>query len=120
MIDRGPWRWSALILVILLMVTPAVALSPFQHRAKGTVTVIDTNILVIAPTPPDKEPTTFVIKADRTTFRADGKKSPTLRPAVGEKVTLYYKKELGDCVATEVSWKTTASPSDPKQNPTPR
>jgi hypothetical protein len=46
-----------------------------------------------------------VVKAGRTRLRHDGKKAAMEELSVGQAVHLYYKKELGEFVVTELSWK---------------
>ena len=95
-----------LIAVIMLTGTTASAMPRLQHLAKGTVAMIDADRMVLTPERADKDvPTSFAIKEGRTRFRKDGKKAPTERPAIGQAVRLYHTKELGESVATEVSWK---------------
>lgn len=103
-----------LLTMVLFYLSAAIvfALPPIPHRVNGTVSAVDANQIEIAREHPGKDlPTVFVLKEGRTHFRKDGKKVTTERPAVGKVVTLYYRKEMGEWVATEVSWKSEPKPS---------
>jgi len=104
---------TLLIVALCFCPTRVVALPPIPHLAKGTVTAITSGRIEIALECPDKEAlTSFVIRKSRTHFWKDGKRTADERPSVGESVRLYYRKESGEWVATEVSWKTTGPPRD--------
>jgi hypothetical protein len=96
------------VLIGLLFFTNiASALPPRQHLAKGTVAAIgpDAIVLTVEPAAAKDAPTTFAIKAGRTRLREDGRKAEMERLKVGQPVRVYYRKEMGVWVATEVSWK---------------
>lgn len=102
---------TILLAGICLSGTTVVALPPMQHLAKGAVTAIDRGRIEIALERPAKDvPTNFVITEGRTRLRKDGKKTAAERPAIGQFVTLYYRNEFGEWVATEISWKTVPPP----------
>jgi hypothetical protein len=84
----------------------AVAYPPVQHRAEGTVQSFDLekSILVLNATN-KSDPTVFVVKAGRTRFRRDGKTAVPEQLTVGQTIQLYYRKELGKWVVTEILWK---------------
>ena len=95
----------------LLLLNVARALPPRQHLAQGTVAAIDRGEIVLAATPAGKDtPTVFAIKENRTRWRENGKKAPLDHLKVGQLVRVYYRKEMGTWVATEVSWTLPASP----------
>ncbi len=91
----------------LFLTNLASALPPRQHLAKGTVAAIgpDAIVLAVPATAPTDAPTTFAIKAGRTRLREDGKKATLENLKVGQPVRVYYRKEMGVWVATEISWK---------------
>ena len=92
----------------LFLASLAHALPPTPHLAKGTVAAIATDTIVLAATAdsPKDKPATFAIQAGRTRLREDGKKKTTVETLkVGQPVRIYYRKEMGVWVATDVSWK---------------
>ena len=92
---------------LLLLTNFAWALPPRQHLAKGSVATIEPAAIVLnASADAAKDmPTTFVIKVARTRLREDGRKAAIESLKVGQSVRVYYRKEMGVWVATEVSWK---------------
>jgi hypothetical protein len=95
----------------LILIPVAGALPPVQHFARGTISAIDNTKIVLALTNDGKDtPTTFTIKAGRTRFREDGKKASLETLKVGQSVWLYYRKEMGVWVATEVAWMASPPP----------
>lgn len=96
-----------LLVVLLLSSADAFALPPRQHLAKGTVATIAAEKIVVVPLRAEKdEPTSFAIQEGRTRFRKDGRKAAVEQLTVGQNVRLYYKKEMGVSVATEIAWQT--------------
>lgn len=100
-------RTFFLVLGLLFFASVASALPPRQHLAKGTVAAIgpDAIVLTVETTAAKDAPTSFAIKPGRTRLREDGRKVMLERPKVGQPVRVYYRKEMGVWVATEVSWK---------------
>lgn len=100
-------RTPLFLVGLLLLTNIASALPPRQHLAKGSVAAIgpDAIILDVAADAAKGAPTTFVIKAERTRLRENGKKVGAQRLKVGQPVRVYYRKEYGVWVATEVTWK---------------
>lgn len=95
------------LVVFVFSAATANAMPPTQHLAKGTVTLIDQEGIVLALENHGKDtPTHFAIKEGRTRFRMDRKSAGAERLVVGQAVRLYCKKERGDWIATEISWKT--------------
>ena len=96
----------------LFLTSIASALPPRQHLAKGVVAAIgpDAIVLTAAAESSKDTPTTFVIKAGRTRLRENGKKAVVESLKVGQPVRVYYRRELGVWVATEVSWKAAPPP----------
>lgn len=92
---------------LLFFTNIASALPPRQHLAKGTVSAIgpDAIVLTVDTAVSKDRPTSFAIKAGRTRLREDGKATALERIKVGQPVRVYYRKEMGVWVATEVSWK---------------
>lgn len=92
---------------LLLLTNIASALPPRQRLAKGSVAAIgpDAIILDVTADAAKGAPTTFVIKAERTRLRENGKKAVVGSLQVGQPVRVYYRKEYGVWVATEVKWK---------------
>ena len=92
---------------LLFFTNVASALPPRQHLAKGTVAAIgpDAIVLTMETAVTKDTPTSFAIKAGRTRVKEDGKKAALENLKVGQAVRVYYRKEMGVWVATEVSWK---------------
>ena len=105
-------RRTLLFLVASLILTDvANALPPMQHLAQGSITTIDNAEIVLALTNVGKDtPAVFAIKLSRTRFRENGKKASLENLKLGQSVRIYYRKEMGTWVATEVSWKTAPPP----------
>ena len=104
-------RAPILLVASLLLLDVASALPPIQHLAQGTVVAIDRGEIVLAATPAGKDtPTVFAIKEKRTRLRENGKKASVEHLKVGQLVRVYYRKEMGTWVATEVSWTLPTSP----------
>lgn len=99
-------RTTLLLFGLLYCANIAGALPPRQHLAKGTVAAIAPDFIALSAktVTASDAPTSFAIKAGRTRFREDGKKAVSERPKVGQPVRVYYRKEMGVWVATEVSW----------------
>lgn len=96
-----------LFVILLFSNAESFALPPRQHLAKGTVAAIDREQITVVPSRPEKdEPTSFTIQEGRTPLRKDGRSAPAEQLSVGQSVRLYYKREMGAWVATEVAWKT--------------
>lgn len=108
--SRGILRFVAFC--SLFAVATLHAMPRLQHLVTGVVQSFDplTQTLTLAPSRPDL-PASVVIKDGRTRLREDGKVA-TLRqlPATGP-IRIYYKTELGQRVATEVSWRSEAKKS---------
>lgn len=102
-------RTLFLFVGLLFFTNVSSALPPRQHLAKGTVAAIGSEAIVLTvDTAVSKDmPTSFAIKAGRTRLREDGKATALERIKVGQPVRVYYRKEMGVWVATEVSWKNT-------------
>ena len=100
-------RASLFLVGWLLLASVASALPPMQHLARGTVAAIgpDAIVLTAASDAAKDVPTTFVVKAGRTRLRQDGRKATFESLRVGQPVRIYYRKEIGVWIATEVSWK---------------
>ena len=98
---------TLLFLVASLILTDvASALPPMQHLAQGSITTIDDAEIVLALTKVGKDtPAVFAIKLGRTRFRENGKKASLENLKAGQSVRIYYRKEMGMWVATEVAWK---------------
>jgi len=98
-------------MVFILEVVPVEAMSGVPHLVKGTVQSVDESkhVLVIASAERD-QPLLFVLKAGRTRLRRNGKQATIGQLEVGQAVRVYYRKESGEWVATEVSWKAPTSP----------
>ncbi|MDO8539669.1 MAG: hypothetical protein Q7S40_04450 [Opitutaceae bacterium] len=97
---------SLLVAAIAFSGATALAMPQLQHRVDGIVQHFDpqTRILTVAPTKSEL-PSSFLIKEGRTRLRQDGIKATVEQlPATGP-VRIYYKTELGQRVATEVSWR---------------
>lgn len=101
---RGFLRFAALSL--LLTGATLRAMPPRQHLLTGVVQSFDpqTQMLTLASVRPGL-PTTVAIRPPRTRLRADGQPAtlPQL-PSTGP-VRIYYRTEMGQPVATEVSWR---------------
>lgn len=96
----------------LLALAPLHAMPLLQHRVTGVVQSFDsqTQTLTLSAVRPGL-PTAFVIRPQRTRLREDGQPAtlPQL-PAAGP-IRVYYRTELGQPVATEVSWRSTTKKS---------
>lgn len=93
--------------VLLLSGADVFALPSPPHQTEGAVAAIGREKITLAPAPLKKDnPTSFAIQAGRTRFRNDGRRAAAEQLPVGQGVRLYYKKELGEWVATEIMWKT--------------
>ncbi len=99
------------VMVAVGVVAIAEAMPAMQHLVKGTVQSVDEgkHILVLKSTEGD-QPSVFVVQEGRTRLRQDGKQATLGQLLVGQAVQVYYKKELGEWVATEVSWKAATPP----------
>lgn len=100
-------RTFFLFVGLLFFTNVANALPPRQHLAKGTVAAIgpDAIVLTVETSVTKDTPTSFAIKPGRTRVKEDGKKAALENLKVGQPVRVYYRKEMGVWVATEVSWK---------------
>jgi len=90
----------------LLAVAPLHAMPRLQHLITGVVQSYDpqTQTLTLGSVRPGL-PSAVVIQTKRTRLREDGKPAALQQlPATGP-VRIYYKTELGQPVATEVSWR---------------
>ncbi len=90
----------------LFVVATLQAMSPRQHLLTGVVQSFDppTQTLTLASVRPGL-PSAVLIQVKRTRLREDGKPATLQQlPATGP-VRIYYKTELGQPVATEVSWR---------------
>ena len=99
--------------MLALAVAPARALPLFAHALKGFVRSIDrgTQRLTIEPGTKDGV-TEFAVVDGRTRLRWD-KKAVTLNElTVGQTVRLYYKREAGRLIITEMEW--TSAPATGK------
>lgn len=109
---RHSRRILCLVVLGLSAVATLHAMPRLQHLVTGVVQSFDpqTQTLTFAPSRPE-QPASVVIKEGRTRLREDGK-AATLQqlPATGP-VRIYYKTELGQRVATEVSWRSTKEKS---------
>ena len=89
------------------------ALPPVQHRVAGVVRSVnlEKSLVTIASEGKD-EPAEFAVEEKRTRLRRDG--APVLigELEAGQRVEIYYRKETGGCVATEISWKSVAAPGE--------
>lgn len=93
--------------MLLFWSVEAFALPPTQHLAKGTVAAVEHDKITLVLARPGKdEPASFTLQEGRTRFRQDGRKAALEQLPVGQNVRLYYKKEMGVWVATEVAWQT--------------
>jgi hypothetical protein len=92
---------------LLLLTNIASALPPRQHLARGSVAAIGPDAIALnaAADAAKDMPTTFVIKVARTRLREDGRNAAVESLKVGQPVHVYYRKEYGVWVATEVAWK---------------
>lgn len=102
-------RTPLFLVGLLLFTNIASALPPRQHLAKGSVATIEPAAIVLnASADAAKDmPTTFAIKAERTRLRENGRKAAIESLKVGQPVRVYFRKELGVWLATEVTWKRT-------------
>lgn len=90
----------------LFVAGPLDAMPPLQHRVTGTVQRFDpqTRTLIIVPATSEQS-SGFLIKEGRTRLRQDGRKATVEQLPADGPVKIYYKTELGQRVATEVSWR---------------
>ena len=86
------------------------ALPPAQHRVAGVVRSVnlEKSLVTIAPEGKD-EPTEFAVEEKRTRLRRDAATVALSELGIGQRVEIYYRKETGGCVATEISWKSAAA-----------
>ncbi len=103
------YPFKSLLGIVALFGSPAEGMPPRQHRANGIVESFnrETSMLVIAQGEKNLR-TGFIIKGGRTRLRQDGKKVTADQVPVGHPVRLYYKRELGTFVVTEISWRSAA------------
>ena len=110
---------TILVAFVITLSTPvASAMPPLQHRVDGVLKTINPEKLaIVVDSGKNDHPTTFAIQAGRTRFRRDGKSVTLEQLPVGVQLRLYYRREVGQDVATEISWKA-ASPTarTPAQN----
>lgn len=99
-----------LVALVVSAVAPASAMPPRQHLVTGVVQSFDppTRTLTLAPSRPDL-PASVVIKVGRTRLREDGQPATLQQLPAARPVRIYYKTELGQRVATEVSWRSEAN-----------
>lgn len=103
-VSRGLLRLVAFC--ALFAVTNIHAMPRLQHLLTGVVQSFDpqTQTLTLGSVRPGL-PSAVVIQTKRTRLREDGKPATLQQlPATGP-VRIYYKTELGQPVATEVSWR---------------
>ncbi len=94
-----------LLVVLLFSGADVFALPSPSHQAEGTVVAIGREKISLAPAPSkENRPTSFAIQVGRTRFRKDGRVATAEQLPNGQSVRLYYKKELGAWVATEIMW----------------
>lgn len=120
--DRTMKRITLLFVgIAAFFAATAFALPPLQHRVDGTVQAIehDGTVLVLLPRTPDR-PATFSIKTGRTRFRRDGKRATVGELPIGASVRLYYRQEVGERVATEISWKSAGANRETAVQPNAR
>ena len=98
-------RTLVVLLSSILLANFAMALPPRQHLARGAIAAVGPDEIVLAVMTAVKDaPTAFVIKRGRTRLRENGRKAPLENLKVGQRVRVYYRKEMGAWTATEVSW----------------
>ena len=92
--------------VLFASVTTSHALTPVPHRALNTIVrLVDVERRIVTLKSDAKdEPTEFVVEEGRTRLRCDQKPATLKDLAVGQHVQLYYKREHGENVATEIAW----------------
>lgn len=95
----------------LLIIPIASALLRRQHLAQGTIVAIDNTQVVLILTSAGKDtPAVFAIKTGRTRLRESGRNSSLENLKEGQRVRVYYRKEMGTWVATDVSWNAASPP----------
>jgi hypothetical protein len=102
-------RTLCLVALGLSALVPASAMPPRQHLITGVVQSFDppTRTLTVAPSRADL-PASVVVKEGRTRLREDGKAATLQQLPASGPVRIYYRTELGQRVATEISWRSTA------------
>jgi hypothetical protein len=93
------------LLFLALAFTPAYALPPFAHSMQGIVRTIDADQhIVIVKRLAAEIPLEFVVIENRTRFRLNKKPATLAKLTPGSFVQLYYKREGGLLILTEVNW----------------
>lgn len=94
------------VVVAVLWAGAAQALPVLAHRARNSVvrSVDVEKHLVLLEAEGRDEPTDFVVQEGRTRLRCDDRSAELKNLKVGQKVRLYYKREHGENVATEIAW----------------
>jgi hypothetical protein len=101
---------TGLVIMLVLAVAPAWALPLLSHALEGVVRAVDIKKRALeidaGPTEGVRE---FIVVEGRTQLRRD-KQAVTLdKLEVGQRVRLYYKRESGRLILTEIEWLTAAS-----------
>lgn len=93
----------------LFTVATIHAMPRLQHLLAGVVQSFDpqTQTLTLAAVRPGL-PSAVVIQAKRTRLREDGKAATLQQMPTTGPVRIYYRTELGQHVATEISWRSAA------------
>lgn len=103
-------------LVYLLGVS--IALAPLMlcaapnpaHLTHGVAQSVDLEKRILVIVLIDSGPSTFVVQVPRTRLREDGRSAMLSQLVVGRPVRVYYKREAGVFVATEIAWKRPPTP----------
>lgn len=96
-------RLVILTALLGVFMASAHAMPPMQHRATGMVQVIDRMKSTITIIPNGKsEPETYLVQEGRTRLKCEGRRAKLEEVPVGAQVRLYYRRERGALVATQL------------------
>lgn len=96
--------------------TTAHAMPPVPHLAHSTtVRAVDYEKRIVTLVAQGKdEPVAFVVENGRTKLTCDKRPAELKTLKAGQKVRLYYKREHGENVATEMAWTSAPSSGQPE------
>ena len=94
------------ILTVAFCTGGSYAAPPVQRHRVGVVRSVNLLASVVTITSGDeKKPVDYVVDTERTRCRRDGAPARLADLAAGQPVEIYYRREAGAYVATEISWK---------------
>lgn len=79
---------------------------PVQHHLAGVVRAVNLKASIVTITPErESKPVDYIVETGRTRCRRDGEPARLADISASQLVEIYYRRESGSWVATEISWK---------------